>query len=48
MTTDGGLQVHRGQGRISEVLQQDARQATRAAHVDVRRRRGQHDLQAEG
>jgi len=45
---DGGIQVHRGQGRVSEVLQQDARQETRAAHVDVGRCGGKHDLQTQG
>lgn len=45
--SDGRFQVHRGQGRFPEVLQQDVGQATRAAHVCQRRRRGLHDLQAE-
>lgn len=45
---DGRVQVHRGQGRLPEVLQQDARQAARAAYVCVGRRRGQHDLQTQG
>jgi len=36
--TDGRLQVHRRQGRVPEVLQQDVGQAACSAYVDVRRR----------
>ncbi len=45
--TDGGIQVHRGQGRVPEVLQQDVGQAPGAAHVSQRRCRGFNDIQAE-
>ena len=47
LPTDDRLQVHRGQGRVPKVLQQDARQETRAAHVHLRRCRGEHDIQTE-
>ena len=41
-------QVHRGQGCVSEVLREDAGQEARAPEQCERRRRGEHDLQAEG
>lgn len=47
LLADGSVQIHRGQGCIPEVLQQNAGEALGAAHVCQRRRRGFHDLQIE-
>lgn len=46
--TDDHLQIHRGQGRLSEVLLEDAGEATRSRQVGLRRSRGVHDLKAQG
>lgn len=44
---DGRVQIPRGQGRFSEILQQDASQSIGVAHVSVRRGGVVHDWEAE-
>jgi len=45
---DDAVQVHRGQGRLPEVLLQVAGAAANPLGLGLGRRRGEHDLQAQG
>ena len=44
---DDRVHLHRGQGRVPEVLQQMAGETPRATDVGIRRRRVHNDLEAE-
>lgn len=44
---DGGVQIHRGQGCVSEVLCQDVGKEAGAAQLSIRWCWGQHDLQTQ-
>jgi cullin 1 len=46
--TDGAVQVHRGQGRVPDVLHNQTFQAPHPWCLHVRRERGKHDIEIEG
>lgn len=48
LSTDDGLQVHRRQGCLPEVLLQDAGTTTDPLPIRIRRRRGEHDHPSKG